>query len=379
MPTLPIPRTPVASRPYVRRLANLLFTCLAFYSMVATSPIRAESEAHPAELAESYEEARSAWLRFVRRLPQEQNPDARWRTYAELQRSLVTLVEERPGIIEPFEAGRTVRGRPIWGFRVHHPTSPITKKVLVFGAIHPLEWIGGEIVTESIRELAINPVEGLEVTFIPVLNVDGRRVVEADHLRGDDLYRRTNANGVDLNRDFAVNRHPTTVWRHVIPNRYTTSPAPLSQPETQAIDHLAATERFDVAISFHAFGGYIYHPWAGAWKRPPDWEEFQALGRMMESGQKPRAYRTWQLSRWAFFFRGCGMELDHLYGQYGTRAFLIEATRSGLSIFHPEEWKSDFRLYNPRDPSEHRDRGVEAMRALFHGLMRPDQIHGGAH
>jgi hypothetical protein len=158
------------------------------------------------------------------------------------------------------------------------------------------------------------------------------------------------------------------VWRHIIPRRYTTSPGPLSQPESQAIDALASRERFDVAVSLHAFGGYIYYPWAGLWERPPDRARFVELGTVMQGGMGARAYRVQQLSHWAFFFRGHGMELDHLYQQYGTHAFLIELTRSGLSVRHPRDRKVDFRWYNPRDPAPDTARGVGALLALTHHL-----------
>ena len=71
-------------------------------------------------------------------------------------------------------------------------------------------------------------------------------------------YRRGNADNVDLNRDFAVNREAKAIWRHLLPNRYGTSEAPLSQPESRALDALAEAERYDVAVSLHAFGGFFY-------------------------------------------------------------------------------------------------------------------------
>ena len=200
------------------------------------------------------------------------------------------------------------------------------------------------------------------------LNPDGRAKVEADLLAGRNAYRRGNEENVDLNRDFAVNREARAIWRHVIPKRYATSPAPLSQPESRALDALTAAERFDVAVSLHAFGGFLYYPWAGLWERPDDWAEFQRLGLVMQSGMGAHAYKPRQLARWGFFFRGHGMELDHLYGTYGTKTFLVEVTRSGLSPFRPQEWGNHFRLYNPVDPAPHRKQGLGMLRALAREL-----------
>jgi hypothetical protein len=323
--------------------------------------------------------ARAAYLSWAAGLQPEPHPEAGYRFLDELHAELAPVVAAMPGRVEPLLLGRSVRGAPIWAFRCADPMvvpgAPPPRKMLVFGAIHPLEWVGTEVVVEALRACAHRPVPGVELTFIPVLNVDGRRVVEGDLLEGRDRYRRTNAAGVDLNRDYSVHRDSRAVWRHLIPDRYSTSPAPLSQPESQALDALAAAERFDVALSLHTFGGYIYTPWAGHWERPPDRAELVGLGHLMEHAQTGRPYRTQQLSHWAFFFRGCGMELDHLYASYGTKAFLIELTRSGVSPFAPWTWGEDFRLYNPADPTPDVEGATRAVGALARHLGGQPQPH----
>lgn len=303
--------------------------------------------------------------------------EAAYRRYADILDTMANLTQERPGVVHAEAIGQTVRGRPIWAFTVSNPASTVTTRVLVTANIHAMEWIGTEVAVDLLEDLVMAPVDGVEVTVIPVWNVDGREKVETDLNEGLNAYRRTNANGVDLNRDFAVNRDATAIWRHILPARYTTSPAPLSQPETQAVDALAKRVQYDVSIDLHAFGGYIYYPWAGLWERPPDRDQFVALGHVMEHGQGARAYRTAQLSHWAFFFRGHGMAIDHLYQEYGTKAFLIELTRSGYSIAHPADWKNHFRMYNPVDPTADRERGVGGIQALLHYLAAPDHWPGG--
>jgi len=324
---------------------------------------------------------RGVFLDEVSRRRPVEHPEADYRFYADLLHELAPLVAERPGVIEVERIGRTVQGHRMWAFHVTDPSVEVRQKVLVTASIHPMEWVGAEAATELLLELAQSPVQGVQVTVVPMFNVDGRLRVEQDLLDGVNRYWRTNSNGVDLNRDFTTNREAKAVWRHLIPNRYTTSPGPLSQPETQAIDALAERENYVAAVSFHAFGGYIYHPWAGLWERTPDQELYAELGRVMQSGQGARAYRSMQLSRWAFFFRGHGMELDHLYAEYGTMAFLIELTRTGY------RWRSlradrkvDFRMYNPPDPDPDTERGVGAVRALLHHIAEhplPDPIPAG--
>ncbi len=275
---------------------------------------------------------------------------------------------ERPGVVQPVLMGHSVERRSIWAFRVRRPGDEVHTKVLVFAGIHALEWISTQTAAHTLEALALSPPRGVEVVVVPLLNPDGRARVESDLAAGLRRYRRGNARKVDLNRDFAVNRDAKAFWRHIIPAYYRSSRAPLSQPETRALDRLLDRERFDVALSLHAFGGFVYTPWAGLWERPEDWTEFHRLGTVMSQAQGAHAYKVRQLSRWGFFFRAHGAEIDHIYGKYGTKAFLIELTRSGLHPLKPSLLKVPFRWYNPERPDRHVDKGWAAIRALVHTL-----------
>lgn len=302
-----------------------------------------------------------------------EHPEPGYRFRHELHGTIAQWVAERPGVVEPFVIGKTAGGHPIWAFRVGAPGEEEAEhKVLVMGGIHALEWVGTEVVVELMDSVVHRLPPDMELVFVPLYNVDGRVRVEDDLLAGRDVYRRGNSNNVDLNRDFAHNRSSEAVWRHLIPARYRVSPGPLSQPETRAIDALARAEGFDYAVSMHAFGGFHYFPWAGRWERAPDWEEHLRLGRVMEWGEGAHAYRSRQLSRWGFFFRGLGMEVDHFYAEHGARSFLIEMTRSGLHPLRPKEWSSSFRLYNPVDPAPHAERGMSGLRQLLWFVARPE-------
>lgn len=293
-----------------------------------------------------------------------------YRFQSEVHRSLAPIVAERPGVITPFEVGRSALDHPIWGFRIRQPGAEIHTRVLVFAGIHALEWISTETALAFALEMAERPLRGLEIVVIPLLNPDGRLRVEDDLLNGRNRFQRTNGNRVDLNRDFAHNREPKAIWRHILPGYFATSPGPLSQPESQALDRLLST-RVDVAVSLHAFGGFFYYPWAGLWRRPADHKTFVDLGRVMAKAQGAHAYKVRQLSRWGFFFRAHGAEIDHIYGEYGTIAFLIELTRSGLNPLRPATFSTPFRWFNPVRPSRHVDKGVSALRALVGELSWP--------
>lgn len=280
---------------------------------------------------------------------------------AEVLAAAAALVERWPGRVTPERVGRSSQGRSIWGFRVSDPGVPVQRKLLVFANIHAMEWISTEVALAFLEELAASPPPGVEVMVLPMLNVDGRQRVEGDLFAGEERFRRSNARGVDLNRNFAVHTEPRAVWRHILPGRYQVPPEPLSEPEAQAIDRLGA-QGWDAAVSLHAFGGFHYLPWAGDWQRAPDWPALHALGLLMQSGQGAGAYKPMQLSRWGFFFRGHGMEIDHLYGRYGIPSVLVELTRSGIE--RPADLSTPFRMYNPRRPARHVELGVGALRAV---------------
>lgn len=302
---------------------------------------------------------------FAAERPPAPHPEPAYRYAEDVWAELAPWVADRPGVVTPEVIGTSLAGRPLWAFHVADPGTPPTRSVLVFANIHALEWVPTEVAVEALVEAIQAPPRGVRLTVIPILNPDGRAKVEADLRAGENVYRRGNHAGVDLNRDFAVNREATAVWKAVIPRRYATSPAPLSQPESRALDALAARERYDQAVSLHAFGGFIYYPWAGRWERPEHWRTLHALGETMQAAMGAGAYKPRQLARWGFFFRGHGMELDHLYGSYGACTWLVETTRSGLSPLRPGEWKNHFRWYNPRDPDRHAGKGVAMLRALW--------------
>jgi hypothetical protein len=288
-------------------------------------------------------------------------------------------MQAHPGRASAEIIGRTVLDEPIWAFHVQDD-GPAELSVLVFAGIHALEWISSETAFQLLEDLLVAPPRGARVTVVPILNVDGRLRVEGDLRLGQNVYRRGNAASppVDLNRDFATHHDPTSFWRRLLPGYYSSSPAALSQPETRAIDALAARERYDRAASLHAFGGYFYVPWAGRWSRADDYPEMFALGRCMEAAQGKYAYRTRQLSRWGFFFRAQGAEIDHLYERYGTHAFLVELTRSGLDPLHlRRSVRTYFRWYNPTRPAAHVERGVAALKALVSAGDRIDERASG--
>ena len=309
------------------------------------------------------------FLSWAEKIDDAPTGEEHYRSLGEMYHRIAQMVKEKPGVITPIVVGKTVQKRPIWGFVIQEPARDVRVKMLVFAGLHPLEWVSNEVAMETIEQLVAHPVSYVAVTVIPSVNVDRRLLTERELRKGEKKYRRSNAKGVDLNRDYMVHRSSDAIWKHIIPQYYQTSPEAFSQPETRALDALAAQEKFHSVVSLHCFGGVIYYPWAGRYTQAPDAKEHHRLASIMVRAQRdPFPYKAMQLSHWGFPFRALGTELDHFYAKHNSYSFLIELTRSGLWPPSSQNLSHPFRWYNPKSPKKDIRRGVDSILALAHTL-----------
>ncbi len=110
--------------------------------------------------------------------------------------------------------------------------------VLIFGAFHGDEQVGFHLVVQLAETLYKAPEQiNAHVVLVPVVNPDGL-------LKG----KRTNANGVDINRNF-----PTEDWTPVYTKKkYYPGPEPASEKETQLVVGLIDRYKPDRIVSIHA-------------------------------------------------------------------------------------------------------------------------------
>ena len=135
--------------------------------------------------------------------------------------------------------GTSVNGRPI--VAVHRtravPEGTVvdpaaTRTVLVIGSIHGDEQAGLRVV-RLLRDRDRLPA-GLDLWLVPTVNPDGTAA-----------YRRTNAHGVDLNRNFPY------LWRSSSRTATWSGPEPLSEPEGVALRDLVRRLQPDLTLTFH--------------------------------------------------------------------------------------------------------------------------------
>jgi len=149
---------------------------------------------------------------------------------------------------------RSVQGRPLWARDIQTPDARL--RVLVVGGIHGDEMSSSALVFHWIALASGPQQEGslpVHWRFIPALNPDGLLSRPA---------RRTNANGVDLNRNF-----PTPNWARDAPfyweKRTRKDPRrwpgakPLSEPESRFLHAQMDSFKPHLIVSVHAPYGVL--------------------------------------------------------------------------------------------------------------------------
>jgi protein MpaA len=160
--------------------------------------------------------------------------------------------------------GRSVQKRAITAMQVGDPAG--TRVALVVGVIHGDERAGIRI-TQALKREAVQAqaaLQGTQLWVIDSVNPDGRRA-----------NTRTNAHGVDLNRNFPYR------WRDDVPHSsgYYPGPRPSSEPETRALMAFVRRIQPDLSIWYH-------QPWSAVLAcrgRPPIAAEYAKLVGMRTS------------------------------------------------------------------------------------------------
>jgi len=156
------------------------------------------------------------------------------------------------------QTGRSVEGRPLWRFDFGAPSGPT---ILLTGLIHGIEFIGSVALFQVMRQLLDSEhelIERLHLVVLPVLNPDAFAENAERLARGRMAFRRSNARGVDLNRNFPwlasrLPRHPMAGSRFSWAPYYV-GPHPFSEPETQAVRDVVRAVPPSLSLAFPSFG-----------------------------------------------------------------------------------------------------------------------------
>jgi protein MpaA len=135
---------------------------------------------------------------------------------------------DRGAVLETRMLGTSVKGRPIYAYRVGDPDAKVT--AVAMSTMHGNEPHTRQILA-AIRDG--RKVRALDLWLIPTMNPDGLA-------RGS----RKNAHGVDLNRNFPF------AWAD-LDGSYESGPGPASEPETRAVMRFFKQVRPRYVVSFH--------------------------------------------------------------------------------------------------------------------------------
>jgi hypothetical protein len=207
-----------------------------------------------------------------------------WRSYDEaggIRDELYSIAASHPDIVKLEVIGHTLQGREIIALKVTKNAKTVADgarpDVLYMGTIHAREWIATEVVRRELhyfvdnygsKASVTNLVNTRELWFMPVANPDGYQYT----FDGERLWRKnmrdndhdaqiTNADGVDLNRNYDIK------WgfddegsSSQISSETYRGTAPASEPETQAHQALINRLDFKFLITYHSFGPLLLYP-----------------------------------------------------------------------------------------------------------------------
>ncbi|KPV60885.1 peptidase M14 [Paenibacillus sp. A3] len=257
--------------------------------------------------------------------------------YAELVDDLDRLLDTYP-FLEMTVIGQSVLGKDIPAVRIG--TGP--REVHYNGAFHANEWITSLLLMKFIEDYASayaggKPLRNRDMTalyeqtslwVVPMVNPDGVELVQQgvtpEHPYYEELLRwnydlqqfsrwKANIRGVDLNDQFPAHWEAERDRREVAgpgPRDYA-GPAPLSEPEAQAMEAFTQGHSFRLVMAFHTQGREIYWNYRG--QEPPEAEE--AASRLA----KASGYRAVKLTGSDAGYK------DWFIQEFGRLGFTIEA------------------------------------------------------
>ena len=222
-------------------------------------------------------------------------------TYPELQEDLTALAEQYSAHFSYQSIGQSVDGREIYACVVGNPNAP--KKIMITGGIHGREYLSSLLVMTQIEYYLSNYETGsynglayadmfeqFAFYVLPMINPDGimlalcgiesmqtpavRETLEgifadnkavgltsAENINDYFAYNwKSNANGVDLNRNFALSNWADVKTGILSPCfRNYKGPYAASEPETQAVSaYVQSLGEIEGMLAFHTAGQVVY-------------------------------------------------------------------------------------------------------------------------
>lgn len=269
-----------------------------------------------------------------------------YRGFSELMRAMQALSPRA----EVEVMGESHEGAPI--VRIGLGPKDARAASLVIAGLHAMEWIGVESCLALVDRLLEQKLDR-RIELFPLANPDGFRRAERDLLVGRRRFVRTNARGVDLNRNWPTHWKTRLLAPTFFPFLGGPGTHAASEPEVRAILGTLETlvPRCDRALSFHSFGKVLLLPYGGRWAHPPRIDALRREARAVQAQLPDYVIRG--SARWLPGLFAYGMEIDH-FDALGIDALLVECGAGGLSLTQPASWFHPLRWFNPPDLASER-------------------------
>jgi hypothetical protein len=207
-----------------------------------------------------------------------------WRSYDQqggIRDELYSIAAKNPSIVKLEVIGHTLQGREIIALKVTKNARNVADgsrpDVLYMGTIHAREWIATEVVRRELHHFVDNYGKSADVTnlvntrelwFMPVANPDGYQYTfDSERLWRKNLHDNdgdgqiTNADGVDLNRNYNINwGYDDEGSSSQFASETYRGTAPASEPETKAHQALIDRLNFKFLITYHSYGPLLLYP-----------------------------------------------------------------------------------------------------------------------
>lgn len=294
------------------------------------------------------------------------------------------------------EYGRSVEGRPLVVARFDGPSAD-APAVLLSANIHGPEWISSALALRLVQRLSVQgrsvqghsvqelgppsqsggdsvdgELQGLRaratIFVAPCLNPDGYAKTWDEQGEGTVALLRTNANGVDLNRNFPI---PPGHIRSRLPGQGSTKKGaatfigdgPLSEPETAHLAAFLDDTPLVASANAHSFMGTTIPPRVTSRSA---YRTYQHLSRAFARGQ--RRDRYWRLQ--SRFFDGFTGEMeDHQHHVHRTWAMTVECFPFGQSLRQHLFAPNPFWRFNPRDVERWTQNDLPGVVSFFHAAL----------
>ena len=231
--------------------------------------------------------------------------------YADLLQEVEAWQRAHPRLVQRVDIGTSVQGRPLFVLRIGTPDDG-SPEVYLGAGIHgrertdlDLRYMVGELLAKQdepeVRELLRTRVLWVQ----PMVNPDGLVALG-----------RTNAHGVDLNRNFGVRWQPRT---RKDPERHP-GPSAFSEPETCAVrDFLRSRPRLRAYLDLHRSVRMLIPAQSGDDGKVEDAVEDAARTLDAAAGDHSQAN-----ARLPHFPSMHGLSIDWVWGELGVFAFTME-------------------------------------------------------